>query len=69
VDDSLFETFGGSEASCVLCDRPVVPIVYGMPGPELFEQAERGDVVLGGCVLPIAGEPTRSCPCGLTKAP
>ena len=26
-------------------------IVYGMPSNELFEQAERGEVVLGGCTI------------------
>ena len=29
----------------------VVPIAYGMPAPELIESAERGEVVLGGCVI------------------
>jgi hypothetical protein len=26
-----------------------VPIVYGLPAPELTERAKRGEVVLGGC--------------------
>jgi hypothetical protein len=26
-------------------------IVYGYPGPEMFEEAERGEVRLGGCVI------------------
>ena len=36
------------------------PIVRGMPGPELVDAAERGEVVIGGCVV---GEldPTRRC--------
>ena len=29
----------------------VVRIIYGMPSYELFEQAERGEVALGGCVV------------------
>jgi len=29
----------------------VIPIVYGYPGPELFEQAEKGLVKLGGCCV------------------
>ncbi len=29
----------------------VIPIVYGHPGPELREAAERGEVFLGGCVI------------------
>jgi hypothetical protein len=32
----------------------VVPIVYGYPGEELLEAAERGEVKLGGCV--VAGD-------------
>lgn len=43
------------------CDRPspclsrrgsnqTVAIVYGMPGVELFEAEERGEVELGGCI-------------------
>ncbi|WP_156251507.1 hypothetical protein [Pseudactinotalea terrae] len=44
----------------------VVEIVYGMPGPELFEAAERGEVVLGGCVMFVdpdgqSADPDRSC--------
>lgn len=29
----------------------MVPIVYGMPGPELIEASGRGDVSIGGCVV------------------
>jgi len=39
------------QPKCPTCGRPTVPIVYGMPGPGLFEEAERGAVVLGGCVI------------------
>jgi hypothetical protein len=42
-----------------------VPIAYGFPGPEMFEAAERGEIVLGGCTVD-AGNPTRSCQCGAT---
>ena len=28
-----------------------IPIIYGMPGPELMMKAERGEVALGGCVV------------------
>jgi len=28
----------------------MAPVVYGLPGPELWERAERGEVILGGCV-------------------
>lgn len=36
---------------CPVCGAPGVRIVYGMPGGELFEAANRGEVVLGGCVI------------------
>ncbi len=29
----------------------VIPIRYGMPGPQLLEQAKQGKVKLGGCVI------------------
>lgn len=46
---------------CPSCrDRTLVPIVFGMPSYELFEAAERGEVVLGGCVLEEVN-PTRRC--------
>ena len=39
-----------------------MPIVYGLPAPELFESADRGEVVLGGCVVGFPGEdPTHAC--------
>ena len=28
-----------------------IPIIYGEPSPELMEQAEKGEVVLGGCII------------------
>ncbi len=31
----------------------MVPYILGMPGPELFEQSERGEVVLGGCCVQV----------------
>ncbi len=40
------------ERTCLQCGSGrVVPIVYGMPGGALIEAAERGEVVLGGCVV------------------
>lgn len=38
-------------------------IVYGMPGPELFEAAERGEVLIGGCVI-TGDDPTHGCTAG-----
>lgn len=46
---------------CPSCrDRTLVPIVFGMPSYELFEAAERGEVILGGCVLGEV-DPTHGC--------
>jgi hypothetical protein len=48
----------------------LIPIVYGMPGSELVEQSERGEVELGGCVVTevfdpvsgfISGDPELYC--------
>ena len=37
---------------CTFCgSENVVKIIYGRPGEELFEAAERGEVKLGGCVI------------------
>jgi len=38
----------------------VIPIVYGLPGPELQEKAKRGEVILGGCVV-TGNEPHWYC--------
>jgi len=37
-----------------------VPIVYGLPGLDLFERAAAGEVVLGGCLVDD-GQPTWQC--------
>ena len=38
--------------ACPTCgSAAVVRIVYGLPGHEAFEAAERGELVLGGCVI------------------
>ena len=36
---------------CPKCGGKVVKLVYGEPGPELFEMADRKEVVLGGCCI------------------
>lgn len=37
------------DAVCPECDsNETIPIIYGYPGPELCEAAERGEVMLGG---------------------
>ncbi len=39
-------------AKCPRCQSAdVVPIMYGLPGPEMGEASMRGEIVLGGCVI------------------
>ncbi len=52
-----------SATECPHCGGKAIPIVYGMPGMELFERSKRGDVRLGGCVIMGDGhDPTHYCP-------
>ncbi|HSO35684.1 MAG TPA: ASCH domain-containing protein [Labilithrix sp.] len=46
---------------CPVCGAgKAIPIVYGLPGPELWADVERGDAELGGCVV-CGDEPTWRC--------
>ncbi|MFT5203460.1 MAG: hypothetical protein ACI9C1_002860 [Candidatus Aldehydirespiratoraceae bacterium] len=37
---------------CPTCQRAtIVPIAYGYPGPEMWAAVDRGEIVLGGCVV------------------
>lgn len=36
---------------CPRCGEELLEIIYGMPGSELFEASERGEVILGGCCI------------------
>lgn len=48
--------------SCPHCySIRIVPIIYGMPGPELVEQAKQGDIFLGGCCPSEAHYHCRDC--------
>ena len=50
-----------SAPRCDYCGKsPAVHIVRGMPSPEMIEQAERGEIVLGGCVVE-RGQPEWTC--------
>lgn len=41
----------------------VIPIAYGYPGPEMMEEMERGEIILGGCCIE-QHQPTHECkPC------
>ncbi len=50
---------------CDHCGTQVVPIVYGFPAPDAFEDVEAGRIVLGGCMMyPLAPDfacPTKGC--------
>jgi hypothetical protein len=38
--------------NCPKCfSSQLTPIAYGMPGPELRDEADRGEVEIGGCVI------------------
>ncbi|WP_168625685.1 MULTISPECIES: hypothetical protein [unclassified Cryobacterium] len=46
---------------CPECgQRGGVRIVWGMPAGEDFERAERGEIILGGCLL-TGNDPDWSC--------
>ena len=52
---------------CPHCGGKVLRIQYGHPGPELFEAADRGEILLGGCILSpdSPDSPDYACPtCG-----
>ncbi len=40
-------------SACPACGskESVIPIGYGMPGKEMMDRAERGEILLGGCVV------------------
>ena len=46
---------------CPRCgQRTVVDVLYGMPTHDAFEAAERGELILGGCVI-VGDDPSRGC--------
>lgn len=50
---------------CPGCSSPrVVPIVFGYPGHEMFEAAERGEIELGGCVVTYSDPKWTCVTCG-----
>jgi len=39
---------------CPKCNSTnIVPIVYGMPGPELMEKNHEGKIHIGGCAIKL----------------
>jgi len=47
--------------SCPTCGTRMIPILYGLPSPEMRESVERGEIKLGGCVV-SGGDPEWWCP-------
>jgi hypothetical protein len=47
--------------TCPRCGSEAIPIEYGLPGSDLAEAEERGEVVLGGCEPKEATWACRSC--------
>lgn len=50
--------------SCPDCGGRLIPILWGYPGPEMLEKANRGEVFLGGCVLPMNNPDYHCTGCG-----
>ena len=47
--------------ACTRCGSlDTIPIAYGLPGPEMMAEAERGEIVLGGCCIE-EDQPTHEC--------
>ena len=60
---------GRGTPKCPSCgSNKVVPILYGMPGPELIEAYQKGEVELGGCVIGDNDPEWRCKVCGLAIA-
>ena len=46
---------------CPRCGGVTRPVVYGYPSDEMFQRADRGEIILGGCCLPAVPS-TSQCP-------
>jgi rubredoxin len=50
-----------SKEVCPSCGKKAaVPIAYGFPGPGMWDAVDRGEIILGGCVI-SPGMPNMSC--------
>ncbi len=47
-------------STCPRCGQQGLPIVYGNPTLDAVEQAQRGELILAGCLVQ-AGAPTHAC--------
>ena len=59
-DDDLFEDDEPRTAPCPSCGGVGIPIVYGLPAGPLIEAADRGEAVIGGCLI-HESNPTHEC--------
>ena len=56
---------GKSKPRCPLCDSDeVLPILYGLPGPEMVKEAEEGKIAIGGCIVDPDYPTSRCEKCG-----
>ena len=48
----VIPSYASDARPCPVCgSMDAVPIVYGLPGIDLWEAAQRGELVLGGCIV------------------
>ena len=53
IPDSAYYAVYHKKKLCPIClqSKTVLPIEYGLPSPEMFKQAEKGKILLGGCIV------------------
>ena len=61
MSEMLTDTDERTKPTCPNCRATdLVPILYGYPSPEMFEEAGRGSIELGGCVI-YGNDPEWTC--------
>ena len=50
----------GAPPPCPSCGGKLLLIRYGMPGISMMEAANRGEIILGGCII-SEGDPDLEC--------
>lgn len=57
--------------ACPRCGSASLEIAYGLPSPDLFEASDRGEVVLGGCMVTDDDDEFQcvGLDCGITFSP
>ena len=51
VATDTLDEFLGNEPNCPNCGNKMLEIVYGMPGSDIIEKVENGEIFLGGCMI------------------